>query len=151
MLLAAALALTIAAVPPQLPPMIVQVTAAHDITPTLVTALLAETDAVWRGSGITFLWVRNETVPARSLAEPARQPLSLHVSIGHARRHDAERLLPLGWIVFEDPTTPEREIYVSYENAVALLEGSPGVVGQSASMPRLQRETLLARAMGRAL
>ena len=59
--------------------------------------------------------------------------------------------MPLGWIVFDDVSTPQQEIYVSYANAQAVMAESRGVVGLIAEMPIVQRETLLARAMGRAL
>jgi hypothetical protein len=58
--------------------------------------------------------------------------------------------LPLGWIKFENPTTPDHEIYLSYDNAVALLQQSSSVVGRLDSMPQLKRDTLIGRAMGRA-
>jgi hypothetical protein len=149
---------------PSLPTMSIRVAAAPDITPTLVTALLAETDAVWRGTGISFLWQRDSLAGVASISAAARLasvqgrpespsfgPSTLHVTIGHDKHHVVEAHLPLGWIVFDDPTTPQQEISVSYDNAMTLLERSSGVVGVMATMPRLQRETLLARAMGRAL
>jgi hypothetical protein len=152
MLIAVALAATIAAVPSQLPPMIIHVAAARDIKPTVVAALLAETDAVLRSSGLTFLWVHDANAPsARAVAEPERPSLGLHVSIGHATRPPSKRELPLGWIVFDNPATPEQEIYLSYEAAVALMDASTGVLGSTKSMPVLKRDMFLARAMGRAL
>ena len=59
--------------------------------------------------------------------------------------------LPLGWIRFDDVAAPEQEIYLSHANAVGLMEQARGVVGIAGQMPIAQRETLLARAMGRAL
>ena len=44
--------------------------------------------------------------------------------------------VPLGWIVSDDPTTPEQEIYLSYENTLTLLDNSDGVVGPTRAMPR---------------
>ena len=58
-------------------------------------------------------------------------------------------IMPLGWILFDRPDEPDQEIHVSYGNARALLAGSS--IGNAACMPVLERETYLARAMGRAL
>jgi hypothetical protein len=66
-----------------------------------------------------------------------------------APRHGANRI-PLGWIQFDDDG-PAREIYVSYRNAVDYMNGSEGVVGIASQLTILERETYLARAMGRAL
>jgi hypothetical protein len=128
------------------------VAAASDVSPTLVTALLAEADAVWAGVGIKFFWERETPrVQMHQVVPFMGAPLTLRVSIGHDRQSTDPHKLPLGWIVFDDPHTPEQEIYLSYENATQLLENSAGVVGDVKSMPRLQRETMMARALGRAL
>jgi hypothetical protein len=70
--------------------------------------------------------------------------------IGTERGVAHEGQLALGWIAFEDGR-PDREIYLSYTNATTLLGESSGVVGSVAGMPLLMRETMLGRAMGRAL
>jgi hypothetical protein len=150
MLIAAALAAALAAAPSPMPPMTVRVVVARGIAPSIVTALLAETDAIWRATGITFVWARDDRDAIRPVRGPERA-YGLRVVINHVERRIATGYLPLGWITFDDPTTPEREICLSYANAVTLLEASRGVVGAVTTMPRLQRETLLARAMGRAL
>src|SRR5690349_11389048 len=149
MLIAAALAVALAAAPSPMPPMTVRVVVAAGIAPGLVTALLAETDAVWRPNGVAFSWTREVNAVRR--AERPFQAAPLLVVIGHMTRRGPDNRLPLGWITFDDPTTPEPQISMSYSNAVALLENSAGVVGVAATMPRLRRDTLLARAMGRAL
>ena len=134
------------------PPMLVSVVAASDVPARVVSAIVAETDAVWRGTGIQFFWQREtrESQPPSSMPTPYRTPM-LRVQIGHETHTPAEWKFPLGWIVFDDPQTPEQEIYLSYENAVTLLDKSDGVVGPTRAMPQLQRETLLSRALGRAL
>src|SRR4051794_21740675 len=125
MLTAAALAVTLAAAPTPMPPMVVHVATAADITPTLVAAVLAEADAIWRSTGIAFLWQRDspEHVPsrARAAAEPPYRLSMLRLVIGHDTHVRDGTHIPLGWIVFDDPSTPEREIYVSYDNASTLL------------------------------
>ena len=78
-------------------------------------------------------------------------PNSLHVVIGENRGVGTSGRVPLGWIVFDDVTVPEQEIYLSYANARQMMEEARGVVGIIDQMPIMQRETLLARAMGRAL
>ena len=147
---AAALALSIAA-PSPMPPMIVNVTVAAKVSPELLTRITDEADAIWRGTGISFVWQRG----ARPTSSPRRTtpsfgPPTLRLVIGTERgvAHDGQ--VALGWIVFEDDR-PEQEIYLSYANAMALLGESSGVVGLVSGMPLLMRETLLARAMGRAL
>lgn len=119
----------------------VNVSASPDLSPALVSRVLAETDAIWRYSGFTFAWQRapRETGVA-----------SLHVVLGDDVRPRHDGGLALGWIVFEDGR-PEHEIYVSHANARQLMAESPGIIGGLDRMPLLEKETLLARAMGRAL
>src|SRR5262245_37859222 len=132
---AAALALTIAA-PQPTPPMIVTLSAASDIPATLVERITDEADAIWRGTGISFLWQR----PGRSAAGASRRspsmfgPPTLRVTIGSEVGHAHDGRVALGWIVFED-NHPDQEIYVSYANAKALLLDSAGVVGHVTAMP----------------
>jgi hypothetical protein len=119
----------------------VNVSASPDISPALVSRVLAETDAIWRSSGFTFEWQR---------APHEAGAASLQVAIGHSIRPAPEGALALGWIVFDDGR-PEHKIYVSHANAQQLMAESPGVIGGLDRMPVLEKETLLARAMGRAL
>ena len=150
-------AVPIAAAPeasvPAVPPMIVTVMAASDISPRLVTAVLAEADAIWRQGGVTFNWRRAPHVtPGAQAAELGPYiPNTLRLTIGDSRGIGRDGRLPLGWIVFDDVTVPEQEIYLSHVNAQAMMESSRGVVGIIDQMPVSQRETLMARAMGRAL
>lgn len=152
---AAAFALTIAA-PPSTPPMIVHVTTETALPAGLVRRLMSEADAIWRSVGVTFQWrVAGEGVSTKhaSPLSPAHHGAvapTLRVVIGDDPGIARETGRPLGWILFEDDR-PEQEIYVSYANASALLNESGGIVGHIQSMPRLQREMLLGRAMGRAL
>jgi hypothetical protein len=118
----------------------VNVSASPDIPPGFVSRVLAETDQIWRHSGFTFAW---QLAPRETTA-------ALHVVIGHDARPVRDGGLALGWIVF-DNSTPEQKLYVSYDNARRLMMESPGIVGVPAYMPQLEREVLMARAMGRAL
>jgi hypothetical protein len=149
------LAAPAAASSPALPPTIIQVaTDGVEVSPTLVTRIVAEADAIWRSSGVTFVWRR----AARAVAPYVRageagpdvaNTLRLTIGASHGVAHDART--PLGWIVFDAATAPQPEIYLSHANAVALMDQARGVIGIVAQMPPTQRETLLARAMGRAL
>jgi hypothetical protein len=123
------------------PAMVVNVTAASDISRSLVTATLHEADAVWRAAGFRFIWERT----------PALGPATaLHVVIGGGAS-PASSTMPLAWIGFTEGGSPTSMIYVSHANAVSYMENSRETVGVTASMTVLQRETYLARAMGRAL
>jgi len=134
---------------PMLPPMIVTVAAASEVPSSLVSMMLDETNAIWRRAGFTFVWQRVSLDAAPLDASP--RPSSLRVVVGRNQRTSAEGTMPLGWIVFDDVATPEQEVYVSYTSAVRFLETAGSAVGPINSMPRLQRETLMARAMGRVL
>src|SRR5262245_23170290 len=128
---AAAFALALAAAPQPMPPLVVNVTPAPHVSQTLVTRLLAETDAIWRSTGITFLWQRQladtSSIARRKTASPFGPP-TLRVSIGNEHGVARNGGVALGWIVFEDDR-PEQEIYVSFANALALMHDSTGVVG----------------------
>jgi len=139
-----------------LPPITVDVTIAPDVPAALVTLALEEADAVWRASGLTFVWNRHRA--DRSISIAASGPAAcraLDVVIGHNRGTGPdigrENKTALGWIVFDGPDVPAHEIYLSYENAQAFMAGSRAVVGAIEQMTLAERETKLARVMGRAL
>jgi hypothetical protein len=137
-----------------LPPMIINVATAPNIPATVVARMLEETDAIWRGTGFTFLWqhAAREVVPyARTSETGPYVPSTLRVVVGNDPGTSFDGKLPLGWIVFDDATTPEQEIHVSYSNAQQFMVGARGIVGIVAEMPINQHEWLVGRAMGRAL
>jgi hypothetical protein len=137
-----------------IPPMIVAVSVDAKLSPALVQAVLTEADAIWRPGGITFVWQRTPRVAApytRAVDTVPYLPNTLHLTIGENRGTGTSGRLPLGWILFDDMTMPGQEIYLSSANARQLMEEARGVVGLIDQMPIMQRETLLARAMGRAL
>ncbi|HMF28528.1 MAG TPA: hypothetical protein VKE42_07135 [Candidatus Cybelea sp.] len=121
--------------------MVINVTAASDISRSLVTATLHEADAIWRIAGFRFIWERNAAMTTKD---------SLHVVIGGGASPPT-RNVPLAWIGFTESGEPSSMIYVSHANAVAYLANSRETVGLADTMTVLQRETYLARAMGRAL
>jgi len=140
------------------PPMIINVTASPDIAPGLVSRILAETDRIWRPSGVTFVWRRAApvVVPYSRASETGPYvPKTVRLTIGDGRGsgngNRQNGRLPLGWIVFDDDDVPAQEIYLSHANGVEMLVNARGVVGIVEQMPIAQREMLLARAMGRAL
>jgi hypothetical protein len=122
------------------PPIGVTVIVGRGVAPALVSRILDETDAIWRGSGFSFVWQRS-----------AGLPTTLSVTIDDAPSVHLDGQTTLGWIQFGDNDVPAPEIHLSYANAVSLLEQARGIVGPVAQMPRAERETLLGRAMGRAL
>jgi hypothetical protein len=124
------------------PPLVIDVIVATDISPSLVERVLAEAGDIWRTAGLTIIWKRDGRVSS-----------ALRLTIGHwaNRVRRDETSLPLGWIVFDDDGAPQHAIYVSYTNAHALMDQSRGTTGASEKMPRAESETLLGRAMGRAL
>jgi hypothetical protein len=143
-----------AASSPAIPPMIVNVTAAPGMSQQLVNAVLAEADAIWRPSGVTFVWRRAPQLVASYPGATGLAPYvpnTLRLTIGESRGVAREGHIPLGWIVFNDGTVPEQEIYLSHANALTMMEDARGVVGLVGQMPAMQRQTLLSRAMGRAL
>jgi hypothetical protein len=149
---------------PLVPAIVADVTVGPNIPPSLVRRMLEETSAVWQLAGLVLVWQRRtETINAAGTAQPAAHaaaapsgsallPASLRITIGDARQSPARdpTVKALGWIVFE-ADAPQQEIYVSYATAVELFVQSELVVGRVAAMTVTERETLMARAMGRAL
>lgn len=133
------------------PPLVIRVAVESDAPASLVSRALAEADAVWRASGITFIWDR---VPAKAASRFDQNrggaAGGLRVVIGNSRGAVHEGRMPLGWIQF-DSDSPAQEIYLSYRNAVDFMADSTMVVGVLSRMPALEQEFNLARAMGRAL
>jgi hypothetical protein len=155
---ASSLAGAAAPVTSSIPPVVITVATAPTMSPALVTQVLEETAALWRTAGLMLVWRRSSgaaTPRARVVEAPSCETATLRVVIGHERGPEADarrdNTTALGWIVFDDPTTPESEIYVSYENVVAYMADARAVVGLRDHMTVAEREMLLARVMGRAL
>src|SRR5215471_16363046 len=92
-----------------IPPMIVNVSiAAADVSPDLVKEALAETAAVWRTSGVTFVWQRAPRAASKDAGPVV--PNTLHVIVGNERGAGTDSRRPLGWIVFDDVDVPQQEI-----------------------------------------
>ena len=151
-LAAAALATSLAAAastPSPLPPLVVTVTEMTEMPARLVPRVLEEANAIWNAAGVTFVW-RRVSPQAAARMDQVPAATALRIVIGTARGIGRENRIPLGWIQF-DEDGPAREIYVSYRNALAYLDGSEAVVGIARQMTMLEHEVYLSRAMGRAL
>src|SRR3954447_9410601 len=86
---------------PTLPPMIVTVIAPGGMSSRLIAAVLAETAAIWRPSGVSFVW---RCMPGVLKSSPANQPQAylpntLRLTIGEDRGVGRDGRVPLGWIV----------------------------------------------------
>jgi hypothetical protein len=139
---------------PSSTPITISVQVAPNIRSNTVEGMLAEADAIWRSSGVTFVWRRAADClePYAESSEAGRDlPSMLRVTVDDQVGDWTDGVVPLGWIRFDRMGEPGREIHISYRNAQALLAASAVVVGDQTMMPALQRETYLARAMGRAL
>jgi hypothetical protein len=140
-----------------LPPIVISLYVAPNVPASTVTTMLKEADDIWRSAGFRFIWQRGaaEVTPYARSSESGRYlPSStLRVTVDNSiGENNTEVATALGWILFERPGEPDRELHVSYANAKSLLEVSSSIFGGiSSTMPMLQRETYVARAMGRAL
>jgi len=120
---------------------VVTISAPADVKSSFVDRVTAEADAIWRSAGLTITWERQ---PARVASR------TLHVVFGNERGNATSSMQPLGWIRF-DADQPAPDMYLSYANAVTLLETSRDSIGLSHNMTVLERDIYLSRAMGRAL
>ena len=122
-----------------LPAIPVAVLAPSDIKDALVSRICAETDAIWRPAGITFEWHRVTSTDVLPM-------WSLHVTIDERAKELNGGRAVLGWIPFT-ADGPQPVIHLSRSNAEQLLLRTPAIGDTTIS----GHETLVARAMGRAL
>ena len=121
------------------PPIVVDVALLTDVSPTVVSAAIEETQALFRSAGVQFIWRRGSS----SLG-------ALRVLLSAERGPARDGATPLGWLGFENGE-PMREIHLSYANAEAFMEESREVVGVIGQKTLAERYRLLGRALGRAL
>jgi hypothetical protein len=121
------------------PPIVVNLSVMADVPSSLVDVTIAETEAIFKRAGISFVW---------RFGPPSLTTLT--VVIGNERGTPRGDVMALGWIVFEDGR-PDQRIYLSFANAQQFLIDARNVVGALTNMPRAERETMLGRTMGRAL
>jgi hypothetical protein len=125
--------------PAPLRPIPVAVLAPADVTPSLLTRIWAEADAIFAPAGIIFLWHR----VAPNEAAPSGQ---LDVTIEDRRRDAPQGETALGWITFTGDE-PEPSIHLSRVSAEDLLE----LRSESTDTRLATHEMMLGRALGRAL
>ena len=123
--------------------LVIAISSPADVSPTLVDHVFDETNAIWNKAGVTLVRQLGDEASGAPLA-------ALDIVIGHQRGSIDGPNAALGWIEFDDGQ-PQAGLYLSYENALTLLESARGVVGLVSQMPILERETYLGRALGRAL
>jgi hypothetical protein len=141
-----ALALTAATI--ALPPLMLGVHVAQDISEKAVAIALDEAAAIWRGPGVTVVW---EIDGAGAVgAPPLGSCIRMTVVIENDTRGARFSPMPLGWIAFDEFGDPAREIHLSYANAVALVEEWYGTTVAN-QMTLFERDILIGRALGRAL
>ena len=137
-----------------LPPIVVTVDVAVDLPPLLLSLVQAEADAIWRPTGMTFVWRRapRATAIAAGTGDPCPElSTGLRVVIGDERGRSPADQVALGWIVFDENDAPAREIYVSHRNVMDFMIGARGAVPPISQMPLAEQNLKLGRAMGRAL
>jgi len=121
------------------PPVVVDLATMAEVSPSVVSFAIEETQAIFRSAGVRFLWRRGE----RALG-------ALRVVIGAEPGPHRDGRTPLGWLNFENGE-PVREIHLSYTNAERFMEQSREVVGVVSQKTTAERDRLLGRALGRAL
>ena len=140
MLLAYALAALLGTVEgptPTPPPLVVRVHAAPTIPRAVVTMTIDEASAIYRASGLRLAWVLDEGSDGVQV--------TIDDSEGMVRDGD----MAMGWINFASGVAQPR-IHLSYGNALTLIQQSEGAAAMI-RMTILERNTMLSRALGRAL
>lgn len=120
-------------------PLSIGVPAGAPLSSDAIRAMCEETDAIWRGAGVAIAWRASGAAPDLRVVfdDPAPVPRD-------------GRSMTLGWLVFDDDV-PAPTVHLSLANTVRLLEESLGIIGTVDVMKPWQRDTLVARALGRAL
>ena len=138
-----------------MPPIVISLSVAQNVPASTVKAMLKEADEIWKSADFRFIWQRDDAQVApypHSSDEGRYLSSTLRVTVDNSvGDKNTQSVTALGWILFERPGEPDQELHVSYANAKLLLELSSSTFGALSTMPLLQRETYLARAMGRAL
>jgi hypothetical protein len=89
------------------PPIVVDVALLTNVSPTVVSTAIEETQALFRSAGVQFIWRRGSA----SIG-------ALRVIVSAEPGPSREGATPLGWLTFENGE-PLREIHLSYANAEA--------------------------------
>jgi len=141
------IALALATVTIAFPPVMLSVRPAPTIPSRFVRQSLEEAAAIWRDAGVT-LWFEDDDCASG----PTRIVPSVRMQVSFEEHSIASRpeALPIGWIDFDELGDPMRQIHLSIDNAMKILEGWQGV-GTVSRMTSFERNLLLARILGRAL
>lgn len=123
-----------------LPPIAIDVFAPIEVKTSFVDRMCAETDEIWRPTGITFMW--HHVTPQ----ETSHRPPRLKVVIEHQRLNVAQNHTALGWINFMG-SDPEPPIHLSIRGAGDLLASTGGLEDTAFA----RHQMLIERALGRAL
>lgn len=119
-----------------IPPINIRIHASPAISRELVMLTLAEANMIYGDAGLRIAW-RFDRGPG------------VDVTFDETPGGDDHGNMALGWIPF-DSGLPEPHVHLSYANALVLIEEAEGR-SSLARMTMLERHTLLARALGRAL
>lgn len=121
------------------PPVVVDLATIPDVSQTVLSTAINETQTIFRAAGVSFIWRHNQ----RSFG-------ALRVVIASETGPATGGTTPLGWVLFENGE-PSREIHLSFENTYRFMELSREVVGVVSNKTLVERDVLLGRALGRAL
>ena len=141
-IVAAALAAAVAPAAPaapaasRIPPIVVDLATVTNVSSSIVSIAIEETQALFRAAGIRFIWRRNE----RSFG-------ALRVVITTEPGPTRDGSTPLGWVLFENGE-PSREIHLSYDNAQRFMELSQEVVGIVRHKTIAERDTAAGTCVG---
>jgi len=120
-------------------PLSIGVSGGAPLSVSAMRAMCEETDAIWRAAGVVVVWRASGAAPDLRVVFDDRAPTPRD-----------RRLVAVGWLTF-DADVPAPIVHLSYANALRLFEESSGIAGPLDAMKPWQRETLVARALGRAL
>ncbi len=125
----------------------ISVHAAPKISPVIVNRALDEASAIWRPTGVTFQWLREDST--RAIATPPH-PTRPRVIIDDSRGTPRDTAAPIGWVNFAGDE-PDGDIHISHRNAEQFILAFGGVAGASRRVSPAERFVLVGRTLGRAL
>jgi len=119
-------------------PLSIDVPAGAPLSSDAIRALCDEAGDIWRAAGVAIVWRAAGTGDIQVVFDEAAPVLR------------DRRSMALGWLVF-DADVPMPTIHLSYTNTRQLLQESFAIVGSLDAMKPWQHDTLVGRALGRAL
>jgi hypothetical protein len=134
--------------PADIPSVTISVHSAPAISPVIIDRTLEEASAIWRPTGVTFKWQKEEA-SVRAEANPPR-PTRPRVLIDDQRGTPRGAASPMGWVNFVGDE-PDGDIHISHGNAERFVLTVGGIDGAARRMTPAERFLLLGRTLGRAL